>query len=123
MGRLAIGSAGYGALASQAWAQRPSQPIARPPRQRPDRPLVPGRFNPDSTGGVPAGPLPGVFSVLAVDAKADTLRLRDDGGRTGVVHVDPDLFDIESLKGGDQVEVDFLVPGPGSTRLEAAGLW
>jgi len=64
-----------------------------------------------------------MFTVVAVDADAGTLRLRDDGGRSGVVHVDPDLFDLDSLKPGDQVEVDFLAPGPGSTQLEAGGIW
>ena len=82
---------------------------------------MPGRFNPGA--GVASGPLPGVYSVDAVDTKADTLRLRDDGGRVGVLHVNGDLFDLETLKPGDEVEVDFLVPDPGSTRLEAAGLW
>jgi len=67
--------------------------------------------------------MPGVFVVVAVDAQAETLRLRDEGGRTGIVHVNADMFDLESLKPGDEVEVDFLVPGHGSTRLEAGGLW
>ena len=120
LGRLGIGFVGMSAMTADAWAQRPARPIARPPR--PDRPLVPGRFNPD-TGGIAAGPLPGVFTVVAVDTQGDTLQLRDDSGRSGKVHVDPDLFDLESLKPGDQVEVDFLVPEPGATRLEAGGIW
>lgn len=103
-------------------AQRPAHPIARPPSQRPDRPLLPGRFN-MSTGGVPANPLPGLFTVVKVDMKAGTVQLRDDGGRSGTVHVDTDAIDLEPLKAGDLVEVDFLAPGPGNTRLEAAGVW
>lgn len=110
------------AATADVWGQRPAQPIARPPGPRPDRPLVPGRFNPD-TGGVAAGPLPGAFTVVAVDTQASTLQLRDDSGRRGTVHVDQDLFDLESLKPGDRVEVDFLVPGPGATKLEAGGIW
>ena len=116
LGRACIAAAiGVG---SRSWAQRPTQPIARP---RPPRPLMPGRFRPEAA--VAAGPLPGVYVVDAVDTKADTLRLRDDSGRIGVVHVNADLFDLDSLKPGDEVEADFLVPDPGSTRLEAAGLW
>ena len=106
--------------ASSAWAQRPAQPIARPPGQRPGR-LTPGRF--DAGDGVASGALPGVFVVVAVDAQDETLQLRDGAGRTGLVHVNADMFDLESLKPGDEVEVDFLVRGERSTKLEAAGLW
>jgi hypothetical protein len=121
LGSLGASELGVCALAASAWAQRPAQPIARPPR--PNRPLVPGRLGARDSGGVAAGPLPGVFVVVAVDSRAGTLQLRDEGGRTGVVHVDPELFDLESLKAGDKVEVDFLLRGPDSTKLEAAGIW
>ena len=112
---LALGSA------SGARAQRPAHPIAGPPGQRPNRPLVPGRFSPDD--GIARGPQPGVFVVAAVDLQDETLRLRDSTGRTGIVHVNADMFDLESVEPGDEVEVDFIVPQPGSTRLEAGGLW
>jgi hypothetical protein len=88
---------------------------------RPGGPLVPGRF--DSTGGVASGALPGVYFVVGVDARADTLQLRDEGGRTSAVHVNDRVLDLESLKPGDEVEVDFLVPDAGSTRLEAGNIW
>ena len=119
-GSVAFSALTVGALPT-ARAQRPANPIARPPGQRPDRPLRPGRFDPSD--GVPSGPLPGVFVVIAVNTQAETLQLRDQGGRTGIVHVNADMFDLESLKPGDEVEVDFLVPEPGSTKLEAGGLW
>ena len=119
---VCLGPGALSAPVGRAWAQRPAHPIARPPGQRPDRPLLPGRFNP-STGGVPANPLPGLFTVVKVDTKAGTIQLRDDGGRSGTVHVDPDVIDLEPLKAGDLVEVDFLAPGPGSTKLEAASIW
>jgi hypothetical protein len=109
-----------GVLGSSAWAQRPSQPIARPPQQRLGGALVRGRFD---TAGVASGALPGVYVVIAVDAKAETLQLRDEAGRTGLLHVNEDLFDLDTVKPGDEVEVDFLVPDPGSTKLEAGGLW
>lgn len=110
-------AAGALAIASSARAQRPTRPIA----PRPGRPLLPGRFY--AGEGVASGPLPGVYVVVGVDTKAETLQVRDEGGRTGSVHVNEDLFDLESLKPGDQVEIDFMVPDPGSTRLEAGGLW
>jgi hypothetical protein len=117
----ALGRAGIGAAAlwivSSARAQRPAQPIARPPGQR----LAPGRFDPE--GGVASGARPGVYVVVGVDARADTLQLRDEGGRTRVVHVTDHVLGLESLKPGDEVEVDFLVPAAGSTRLEAGNIW
>ena len=120
-----LGRAGIAAAAiwivSNARAQRPVHPIARPPGLRPGGPLVPGRF--DSEGGVASGALPGVYVVVGVDARADTLQLRDEGGRTAVVHVNDHVLDLESLKPGDEVQVDFLVPGAGSTRLEAGSIW
>jgi hypothetical protein len=120
LARAGIGGMAAG-VACSAWSQRPAQPIARPPGDRPNRPLRPGRFDPSD--GVASGPQPGVFVVVAVDLQDETLQLRDGTGRSGMVHVNADMFDLESLKPGDEVEVDFVVPGPGSTKLEAGGLW
>jgi hypothetical protein len=64
-----------------------------------------------------------LFTVVSVDTRAATIRLRDDGGRSGIVHVGDGAVDLDALKAGDLVEVDFLVPEPGSTRLQAAGIW
>ena len=110
---------GLAALAVDTWAQRPSNPIVRPP---PNRPWLPGRFGADS-GGVGSGQLPGIFTVVAVHANAHNVQLRDEGGRTDLVHVKPHLFDLASLRPGDQVEVDFLSPEHGHTKLEAGGMW
>lgn len=120
LARAGIAAAAIGSAFS-AWAQRPTHPIARPPRPQPGQPLIPGRFNPE--GGVASGALPGVYVVVGVDTKAETLKLRDEGGRTDVVRVNEGVFDLESLKPGDEVEVDFLVREPGRTGLEAGGLW
>ena len=120
LSRAGIAVAAVG-LVSSVRAQRPAQPIARPPGLRPGGTPLPGRFDPGI--GVASGALPGVYVVVGVDAKAETLQLRDEGGRTAVVHVNDDLFELESLKPGDEVEVDFLVPHAGSSRLEAAAVW
>lgn len=117
--RIFLSVFGAFALAGAAWAQRVTQPIARPPR--PVRPFLPGRFA--STDNAAAGPMPGVYVVVAVDEDDETLQLRDQGGRTGLVHVNGDMVDLDALKPGDEVEVDFLVPEPGVTRFEAAGVW
>jgi len=114
-------STGLAAVATGARAQRPAQPIARPPGQRAAGALVKGRF--DAGEGIATGAAPGVYVVVSVDTQADTLQLRDETGRTGLVHVNGDTIDLASLKPGDEVEVDFLVPEPGRTKLEAGGLW
>jgi len=108
----------FAAVAGAASAQRPAQPIARPPGAR-----LGGRRGRFEADGIATGALPGIYVVIDVDAGADTLRLRDEGGKTGVVHVKEHVADLDSLKAGDEVEVDFLVPEPGSTRYEAGGLW
>ena len=114
---------GLGAVvvASGAWAQRPANPIARPPGQRLGGALAAGRFV--ASDGVARGASPGVYAVVAVDASAEALQLRDADGRTALVHVNGDTFDLASVKAGDEVEVDFLVPEPGSTKLQAGGIW
>lgn len=115
--RTFVAGFGLAGIAACAWAQRPAHPIARPPRPGL---AVRGRFD---AGGVASGPLPGLYVVAGVDAKAPGLQLRDESGRTEFVLVNEDIFDVETLKPGDEVEVDFLVPQPGSTRLEAGGVW
>jgi hypothetical protein len=51
------------------------------------------------------------------------VQLRDDGGRTADVYVDPDIYDLSELRPGDEVMVDFFVPDGSNDRLEAAGIW
>ncbi len=111
---------GLGGFLGSGQAQRPSHPIARPPGRLAGAAIVAGRFN---SGGVAGGASPGLYTVVSVDGKASTLQLRDEVGTTAGVYVNPSLFNIETLKAGDQVEVDFVVPAAGSTRLEAAGIW
>ncbi|MFD1581530.1 hypothetical protein, partial [Ramlibacter ginsenosidimutans] len=93
----------------------------RPPGQRLPGALVAGRF--DASGGSGSGASPGVYGVVAVDTRADLLQLRDADGRTASVHVNDHTFDLATLKPGDEVEVDFAVPEPGSTVLQAGGIW
>ena len=104
-------------------AQRATQPIRRPrPPGRPDLPLVPGRLPQTSTTGGPA-PAAGVFTVSAVRARDNIVRLRDADGRSADVYVDPDVFDLTTVQEGDQVGVDFFVPEEADDRLEAASIW
>jgi hypothetical protein len=101
-------------------AQRPAQPIYRPGWS--GRPLQPGRLNPYAAGGV-GGAAPGTFTVVSVNRSQNTLKLRDGDGRTADVFVRSDLYDLSTLKSGDEVAVDFLVPDSGETRLAAGSIF
>jgi hypothetical protein len=108
--------------ATHSLAQRPANPIVRPRPPRPDGPLIPGRFPRESTGGT-SGQAPGVFIVRDVSDRNNTLRLSDADGRTEDVLVDPDVYDITTLKSGDEVMVDFFVEQDSKAPLRAASVW
>jgi hypothetical protein len=105
---------------AQALAQRPAQPIYRPTRPgRPDRPYRPGRFD---TGGVNYGSSAGVFTVVSLRTRDHIVRLRDDAGNAADVVVNERLFDIDELKPGDIVAVDFFVGGDNDDQIQAASI-
>lgn len=118
----AAGGLGLMALPlASVFAQRPSQPIARPGRPgRPGLPVRPGRFY---EGGMNYAPAAGVYKVEAVDTRENILRLSDGDGRSADVYVNPRMFDLSTLKPGDQVAVDFFVPDDNDDRLEAASIY
>lgn len=99
-------------------AQRPTHPIARP--GRPGLPMRPGRLY---EGGTNYAPAAGVFKVEAVNTRENIIRLGDGEGRSADVYVNPRMFDLSTLKAGDQVAVDFFVPGDNDDRLEAASIY
>jgi hypothetical protein len=68
-------------------------------------------------------PAAGVFKVDAVDTRENILRLSDGDGRSADVYVSPRMFDLSTLKPGDQVAVDFFVPGDNEDRIEAASVY
>jgi hypothetical protein len=113
---------GLAALGMSAVAQRPAHPIYKPRPGRPDGSPARGRLS-GSTGGVARGPLPGVFTVRSIDADQKTLRLADDDGQTADVYVEPRVFDLSTLRSGDEVEVDFIVPAGSDSRVAAAAIW
>jgi len=113
----AVVSIALTASATAALGQRVAQPIYRPRPGRPDLPLRPGRLDPS---GVNYGSAPGVFTVVSISARDNTLRLRDADGNAADVHVDERLFDVETLKAGDAVVVDFFVGDDNADRIEAA---
>lgn len=106
------------AASELALAQRPAGPGYRPLPGRPGRPLQPGRFY----GGMNYGAAPGVFTVSAVNTRDSLLQLRDQDARTAEVYVSPRLFDLATLRVGDEVTVDFFVPDDNADRLEAASI-
>jgi len=110
------------APAATALGQRVSQPIYRPRPGRPVRPglpLRPGRFD---SGGANYGAAPGIFTVVSISARDNTVRLGDEDGNAADVAVSERVLDVETLNAGDVVAVDFLVQGDGDERLEAASI-
>ena len=99
--------------------QRVTQPIYRPPPGRPNLRLRPGLLDPS---GVNYGSAPGSFTVVSITAPDNAMRLRDDAGNVADVYVSERMFDVETLKPGDVVVVDFFVPGDNDDRLEAASI-
>lgn len=126
--RLVLGSL-HGVLAAallvpvaMTRAQRVSQPIYRPLPGRPIRPglpLRPGRFD---SSGVSYGAPPGVYTVASINARENTVRLRDDDGNSADVYIQERALDVETLAVGDVVAVDFLLQGDSEDRLEAASI-
>ena len=113
MGALALTS-------GRSRAQRPANPIARPPR--PGGVFGPGRF-PAISDGVNRSPPPGIFVVRGVNARENLVRLSDADGRTAHVLVDAAVFDLDELQSGDEVLVDFVVPTSANAPLRAASIW
>ena len=74
-------------------------------------------------GAINYAPQPAVYSVTSVDAKGRTVRLRAQDGRTGVVHVAENVYDLSKLKAGDKIRVDFVVPDATNSKLNAASIW
>ena len=112
------------ALASTAGdsrAQRPANPIAGPPR--PGGVFGPGRLLGGASDGVNRTMPPGIFTVRGVNAREHSVQLSDVDGRTARVQVDPAVFDLNGLKVGDDVLVDFVVPASANAPLRAAGIW
>jgi hypothetical protein len=75
-------------------------------------------------GGLNYAPKPAVYVVLAVDAEARTVQLRRvSDGRTGSVAVATEVYDVTTLKPGDKIRVDFVVPDAANKSLRAASVW
>jgi hypothetical protein len=74
-------------------------------------------------GGLNYAPRPAVYAVLSVDADARTVQLRAADGRTGNVYVAEEVYDVSTLKAGDRIRVDFVVPDETNKGLRAASVW
>ena len=60
---------------------------------------------------------------ISVDRNDRTVQLRAADGRTGNVYVDEAIFDVSTLKAGDKIRVDFVVPDATNNGLRAASVW
>lgn len=74
----------------------------------------------NQSGSLNYAPRPGMFLVVTVDSMQNIVRLRARNGAEADVHVDPRAFDLDRLRPGDVVQVDFLVPNDGDPPLSAA---
>ncbi len=74
-------------------------------------------------GGLNYSPRPAVYAVISIDPDERTVQLRAADGRTGTVYVDEAVFDVSTLKPGDKIRVDFVVPDGTNKGLKAASVW
>jgi hypothetical protein len=74
-------------------------------------------------GGLNYAPLPAIYAVVSMDRDARKVRLRAADGRTGDVYFPEGVFDLSTLKPGDQIKVDFVKPDKGDKGLKAASAW
>jgi len=74
-------------------------------------------------GGINYAPQPDVYSVVLVDSRGRTIRLRAADGRTGLVYVAEGVYDLSKIKAGDKIRVDFVAPEASSDKLRAASIW
>ena len=74
-------------------------------------------------GGLNYAPLPAVYAVVSMNRDDRMVRLRAADGRTGDVFFPEGVFDLSTLKPGDQIKVDFVKPDKADKGLKAASAW
>ena len=74
-------------------------------------------------GGLNYAPRPAVYAVVSLNPDARMVRLRAADGRTGDVFFPEGVFDLSTLKAGDQIRVDFVAPDKAKKGLTAASAW
>jgi hypothetical protein len=74
-------------------------------------------------GGLNYAPRPAVYAVVSLNRDDRMVRLRAADGRTGDVLFPEGVFDLSTLKAGDQIRVDFVKPGQADKGLTAASAW
>jgi len=74
-------------------------------------------------GGLNYAPLPAVYAVVSMDRDERKVRLRAADGRTGDVLIPDGVFDLSTLKAGDEIRVDFVAPDKAKKGLTAAQVW
>ncbi len=77
----------------------------------------------NQSGSINYAPRPAVYEVVAVDTYERVLQLRERSGAIVDVRVPEDVFDLSTLKPGDRLRVDFLVPNEGDPQRAAATVW
>lgn len=77
------------------------------------------RRNQGSGGGQPLDS----FKVVSVDADARTIQLQAGDGSTSKVKVPDGVYDLDKLKPGDRIQVNFYVPDSMNPGLRAAAIY
>ena len=74
-------------------------------------------------GGLNYAPRPAVYVVISINRAARLVRLRAADGRTGDVLFPEGVYDLSTLKAGDEIRVDFVKPDKADKGLKAASVW
>ena len=77
----------------------------------------------NQSGSINYAPRPAVYTVVAVDPYNRIVQLQTRQGRTIEVLVDENVYDLATVKPGDHLRIDFLVPNEGDPQLAAATVW
>lgn len=77
----------------------------------------------NQSGSINSAPRPAVYTVVAVDPYNRVVRLQTRQGTTIDVLVGEEVYDLATVKPGDRLRVDFLVPNEGDPPRAAATVW
>ncbi len=80
-------------------------------------------LRPANRGGVASGQPNAVFQVKSVDAYARTIELQAADGTTSTVKVPEGVYNLDKLKKGDRIQVNFYTPDSMNPGLRAAGIF
>lgn len=69
------------------------------------------------------GPPMGIFKVVSIDTYARTVDLQAADGSVSTVKVPEGVYELNKLKPGDRIQVNFYVPDSMNPGLRAASIY